>query len=109
MFETSNPQGYIQVLEGIERKTLVYGENTLMTEFVMKQGSVLPHHNHPYEQTGYVISGHIRLTIGDRICDATPGSSWCITPNIDHGAEILEDTVALEVFSPVRPDYIPTV
>ena len=35
-----------------------------------------------------------------------PGDSWSIPGNAKHGAEIKEDSVALEVFSPVRADYI---
>ncbi|MBW1749401.1 MAG: cupin domain-containing protein, partial [Deltaproteobacteria bacterium] len=36
-----------------------------------------------------------------------PGDSWCIHGDIEHGAEALEDSVLVEVFSPVREDYLP--
>jgi quercetin dioxygenase-like cupin family protein len=39
--------------------------------------------------------------------DATRGASWCIPADVLHDAEILEDSVAIEIFSPVRPDYLP--
>ena len=39
--------------------------------------------------------------------EAKPVDSWCIPGNIEHGAEILADSVAIEVFSPVREDYLP--
>ena len=45
-------------------KTLCYGERTLMTEFILERGSTLPVHSHPYEQTGYLVQGRIRLRIG---------------------------------------------
>ena len=48
----NNNDGYTQVLSGIRLKTLVYGEKTLFTEFHMEQGSQLPAHAHPQEQTG---------------------------------------------------------
>ncbi len=64
MFEKHNDEGYQLALEGIERKTLVYGGLTLMTEFVMGGNSALPMHQHPYEQTGYLVKGHLRMTIG---------------------------------------------
>ena len=108
MFEKHGDDGYIQVTEGIERKTLVYGEATLMTEFRLKKGHNLPQHAHPHEQTGYLVRGHIRLTIGEETVEALPGDSWCVPGDIPHGAEILEDSVALEVFSPVREDYLPS-
>ena len=107
MYQQHNDNGYEQALEKILRKTLVYGENTLMTEFRMEKNSALPSHKHPYEQTGYLVSGHIQLRIGAEQFDAKSGDSWCIPPNVEHGADIMEDTVAIEVFSPVREDYIP--
>ena len=36
-----------------------------------------------------------------------PGDSWCIPGHVEHRAEIIEDSVAIEVFSPVREDYLP--
>ena len=63
MFQKHSEKGYTVALEGIEQKTLVYGERTLMTEFLLKKGSQLPQHSHPYEQTGYLVNGRVRLFI----------------------------------------------
>jgi quercetin dioxygenase-like cupin family protein len=100
-------EGYVKVVEGIERKTLVYGKSTLLTEFRLGKGKTLPFHKHPYEQTGYLVSGHLVLIIDGQKHDMTPGCSWSILGGVEHGAEILEDSVAAEVFSPVREDYLP--
>ena len=107
MFTKYDPEGYTTPIPGIRQKTLVFGERTLMTEFLLTRNSVLPQHSHPYEQTGYLVSGHILLKIGDTQYDAHPGDSWTIPMNVSHGAQILEDSVAIEVFSPVREDYLP--
>jgi len=107
VFEKHSESGYEPALEGIERKTLVFGQQTLMTEFLLKKGSALPRHSHPHEQTGYLVKGRMRLSIGAEEYDARPGDSWCIPGDVEHGAEILEDSVAIEVFSPVREDYLP--
>jgi quercetin dioxygenase-like cupin family protein len=103
----ANQSGYQPALPGIKRKTLVHGDRTLMTEFRMRRGSTLPRHAHSQEQTGYLVSGCIRLTIGRRSVEARPGDSWSIPGGMEHGAAILEDSVAIEVFSPVREDYLP--
>ncbi len=107
MFEKHNENGYGLTLPGIEQKTLVYGEKTLMTEFLLKKGSVLPRHSHPHEQTGYLVKGRIRLSVGSEEYDVEQGDSWCISCDVEHGAEIVEDAIAIEVFSPVREDYLP--
>jgi quercetin dioxygenase-like cupin family protein len=107
MFCKASPTDYKPVLPGIELKTLVFGDKTLFSEFRMKAGSKLPAHAHVYEQTGYLVEGRIRLTIGDEVFTVEPGDSWCIGSNVSHCAEILADSVAIEVFSPVREDYLP--
>jgi quercetin dioxygenase-like cupin family protein len=100
-------EGYSRPLAGIRQKTLTFGQRMLMTEFVLDQGHDLPLHKHPYEQAGYLVKGHIVLTIGDQQHDTLPGDSWCVPPDVTHGARVIEDSVAIEVFSPVREDYIP--
>jgi quercetin dioxygenase-like cupin family protein len=107
MFGTHSDDGYAPALPGITRKTLVHGARTLMTEFRLQAGSTLPRHAHPHEQTGYLVSGHLRLTIGDDTRDLKPGDSWCIPGDMEHEAVAVADTVALEVFAPVREDYLP--
>jgi quercetin dioxygenase-like cupin family protein len=108
MFEKRSGSGYRPVLGGIERKTLVHGEKTLMTEFRMHKGAVLPRQSHPHEQTGYLVKGRIRLSIGTEEYQAQESDNWCIPGGVEHGADILEDSVAIEVFSPVRDDYLPS-
>jgi quercetin dioxygenase-like cupin family protein len=69
-------------------------------------GSDIPAHEHPHEQTGLLISGRIVLIIDGVDHDVAPGDSWCIGPDVPHAARAIEDSVAVEVFSPVREDYL---
>ncbi len=107
MFKIAEKEGYKEILPEISLKTLVYGKKMLLSEFVMKKGSHLPAHSHPHEQTGYLVQGRLLLTIGKEIYKVGPGDSWCIESNIEHSAEVLEDSRAIEVFSPLREDYLP--
>ena len=98
-------EGYHELVTGVWLKALVHGERTLLTEVRLQKGAVVPEHQHPHEQTGYLISGSLRFfgEIEDRIL--RPGDSWNIAGGVSHGAEALEDTVVIEVFSPVREEY----
>lgn len=107
MFNTASDSGYKNPLNKIKMKTLVYGEQTLMSEFRLEKGADLPRHSHPHEQTGYLVSGELELTIGEKTFHAAPGDSWCIKAEVKHSAVALADCVAVEVFSPVREDYLP--
>jgi quercetin dioxygenase-like cupin family protein len=108
MFAHHTDEGYGTPVPGIRMKTLCWGEHTLMTEFRLEAGSILPRHEHPHEQTGYLVSGRLLLTVGDERREVAPGDSWSIPGGARHGAEVLAESVAVEVFSPVREDYLPT-
>ncbi|MFA5329499.1 MAG: cupin domain-containing protein [Prolixibacteraceae bacterium] len=97
---------YTEILKGIKIKTLCYGKLMLMTEFLLQKDAVLPEHAHPYEQTGYLVKGKIRLFIDGVPHEMNPGDSWNIPENVTHRAEISEDSVAIEIFSPLREDYL---
>jgi quercetin dioxygenase-like cupin family protein len=95
------------MLDGIDMTTLTWGEKTIMVRFDLRKDSQLPSHHHPYEQIGFLVSGRIRLTISGETFETAAGDSWCIPSDAPHEAVALEDSIALEVFSPLRHDYLP--
>jgi quercetin dioxygenase-like cupin family protein len=97
--------GYVRAIEGIRRKTMLDGAHTQLVEFKLAKGAVIPAHSHPQEQTGYLVSGRIILTIAGDDHAMRPGDSWTIPGGVEHGVKVLEDSVAIEVFSPGREDY----
>jgi quercetin dioxygenase-like cupin family protein len=107
MFTKHDPAQFQTLIPGIQIKTLAYGEKTLFAEFHLAKDSLLPRHSHPQEQTGYLVSGHMRLTIGDVTHEVEPGDCWCVPAGILHQAQVLQDSVAVEVFAPMREDYLP--
>jgi quercetin dioxygenase-like cupin family protein len=107
MFRETAGEGFHEMLPGVQMKTLVHGERTLLGEFRMDAGAQVPAHHHPYEQTGYLVSGRLRFTVAGERFDAVPGSSWSIPTDVEHAAEVVEDAVVIEVFSPAREDYLP--
>jgi quercetin dioxygenase-like cupin family protein len=107
MFYKKDETGYRVVMDGVRLKSLVYGEKSLQCEFRIERGKGLPSHTHPHEQTGYLVSGRMRFIIADETFDVEPGDSWCIPGDVEHAAEAFEDSVGVEVFSPVREEYLP--
>lgn len=107
MYYQVKKDGYKQLLPGIKIKTLVHGEKTLLAEFLLEANTILPRHAHIYEQTGYLVKGRMKLTIGPDTFEVGEGDSWCVPGNMEHGAVTLADSLAIEVFSPVREDYLP--
>jgi len=107
MFRRKSANNYTTVMEGVAIKTLVHGQKTHLIEFLLEKGNSLPSHAHPHEQTGYLVSGKISLIIDQEKFMVSPGDSWCIPGDVEHSVEVLEDSVAVEVFSPVREEYLP--
>lgn len=106
MFTKHSDNGYHEVAPGIAIKTIAHGDRTLMAEFRLAGGATLPEHSHPHEQTGYLASGSMVLRVPGVSRELSPGDAWTVPPDAPHGAEIIEDSVAIEVFSPVREDYL---
>jgi quercetin dioxygenase-like cupin family protein len=106
MFGKKSENGYSKALDGIQVKTIVYGRETLMVEFVLEKDAALPEHAHVQEQTGYLVKGKMKLFIGNSSRVLSPGDSWTIPSNVRHRAQIIEDSLAVEVFSPCREDYL---
>ena len=107
MFRKKDSGESRQLLEGVDLTTLVHGDKTLMAQFKIAKGSAIPVHSHPHEQTGIMISGKLRFNVDGEIVDVETGDSWCLPGGVEHSAEALEDSVVVEVFSPVREDYLP--
>ena len=107
MFRKKNTGKAKQLLDGIELTTLVHGQKTLMGQFKLTKGAAIPAHAHPHEQTGFMVSGKLRFVVDGETMDVEAGDSWCLPGNAMHGVEVVEEAVVIEVFSPVREDYLP--
>lgn len=107
MFTKNNTRKFRPLIDGVTMRPLVFEKKTLLCEFKLQKGYKLPAHSHPYEQTGYLISGKLKFRIDKTWNDVEPGDSWCVPENVKHEVEVIEDSLALEVFSPIRPDYLP--
>ena len=106
MFVKSNQKQLKPLIDGVFMKPMAYEEKSLLCEFLLKEGHKLPAHDHPYEQTGYLISGKLKFRIGEVWHEVAPGDSWCVPENVEHEVHVLEDSTVIEVFIPVREEYL---
>jgi len=97
----------VELPGGALRRTLVWGERMLFAEFRLPAGAGVPLHRHPHEQVGYVASGRLEFTVGDDRRVLGPGDAYFIPGDVPHHSRALEDSVVIDVFSPVREEYLP--
>ena len=86
---------------------VILGANGMIVHLELKKGFLQPGHSHPeHESLGYVLSGRIRMVVGDSERILSPGESWRHPVGVHHVTEALEDSSALEVHVPLRPDIL---
>ena len=66
----------------------------------------MPRHQHPNEQITNVLAGRLRFVLEDEEQIVGAGATVLIPPDVPHEVEALEDSIALDVFSPVRDDWV---
>ncbi len=92
--------------KGVNFEVLATGPKSMVTKMNYKVGDKVPMHSHPNEQSGYVISGEHILKYNEISECLKPGDSYCIPENIEHSWEVIEEGEVIDVFTPVRTDYL---
>lgn len=92
--------------DGIKRQILGYNREIMMVRVWFDEHAVGQLHSHYHSQVSYVESGRFDVTVGDETRSLKAGDSFFIPPNVTHGAVCKEAGVLLDVFSPVREDFL---
>ena len=94
-----------KVTEMMSRK-IVAGEREMLAQIYLKKGALVPTHSHESEQITYVLQGALKfLVVGEEIT-VREGEVLQIPSWSEHQAEALEDTFSLDLFSPIRKDWL---
>lgn len=91
---------------GVDFVVLSIGKDSMVTKMLYKSTDFVPFHKHPNEQGGYVISGEYKLKFGGEEFLLSEGDSYSIPANVEHSIEIMEPGEVVDVFTPIRPDYL---
>ena len=94
-----------QINASIARQ-FITAERVTIARFELKPAGIVPRHAHENEQVSYIVSGALKFVFDDREVVVRGGELIQIPPNVPHAAEVIEDCVAIDVFSPVRQDWI---
>lgn len=92
-------------IKGISLEVLAVGEKSMITRVHLKPGDRIPSHSHPNEQSGYMVSGRMRLKFGEFDEVLEPGDSYTIPGGMEHSADALEESMVIDFFVPPRDDY----
>lgn len=91
---------------GVDFVVLSIGKDSMVTKMLYKSTDFVPFHQHPNEQSGYVISGKYKLKFSGEEFLLSEGDTYSIPANMEHSIEIIEAGQVVDVFTPIRKDYL---
>ena len=105
-FIPANPSAIEQVQDGIKRQFLGYGPELMAVKVWFDEGAEGYQHEHPHSQVSYVESGEFETTIDGETKILRAGDSFYVAPHKMHGAVCKKAGVLIDMFSPVREDFL---
>ena len=87
-------------------RRVVHGQGLTVARVYLKKGCLVPMHSHENEQMSNVFEGRLRFEVGGQERVVAAGELIHIPPGVPHMAEALEDTVCLDIFNPIREDWL---
>ena len=94
-----------KLTDQLSRK-LIYGDRVMVAEVRLKKGAVVPEHHHESEQLTWIAKGGLLFEIDGKTIKVMEGEVLVIPSNKPHKATALEDTIDMDIFSPIREDWL---
>ena len=91
---------------GIVRKIMSYDERLMVVKVKFEKGAVGTLHQHYHTQITHIESGAFEVEIAGDKKVLYKGDAFHIPPNVMHGAVCLEPGVLIDIFSPMREDFV---
>jgi quercetin dioxygenase-like cupin family protein len=91
----------------LTKRVIAHGGKLMAVQVHIPEGAVALAHQHPHEQITYVIRGRISYRIGDETWELAEGDSTYVPPDTQHEVTAVEDTLVVDVFTPMREDFLP--
>lgn len=91
---------------GVTRRILSYDESLMSVEVSFETGAVGAAHTHPHTQCSYVLSGKFSYSVEGESVELNPGDSIVVPSGLPHGTVCLEKGVLLDIFTPMRADFL---
>jgi quercetin dioxygenase-like cupin family protein len=87
-------------------RQVIHGETITVARVYLRKGCAVPEHSHHNEQISIMELGSLRFVVAGVEKIVKAGEVLRIPPHVSHSAEALEDSVAMDLFSPIREDWI---
>jgi quercetin dioxygenase-like cupin family protein len=96
----------LEVMSGTISRKVISGERAMVAQVFIAKGGIVPTHQHESEQITYILEGALEFQLEGRTVLVRKGEVLHIPSNVPHSAVAIEDTVDLDIFSPIRTDWL---
>ena len=96
----------LEELSDTATRRVIHSERMTTAQICLRKGGVVPRHSHENEQISHVLKGTLLFQFDDREVTAGAGDLVEIASHEPHRVVALEDSVAMDVFQPVRQDWL---
>jgi quercetin dioxygenase-like cupin family protein len=87
-------------------RQVIHSDTMTVARVYLQKGCSVPEHSHHNEQISMMEQGSVKFVMGGQELVLRAGQILRIPPNVPHSAEALEDSIAVDLFSPPREDWI---
>lgn len=91
---------------GVKRSIQAYNDDLMAVEVSFETGAVGADHTHPHTQCSYVLSGRFSYHIEGEAVELAAGDSIVVPSGLMHGTTCLEAGTLLDIFTPMRKDFL---
>ena len=106
VFIENDDVNWEETAPGIKRKIMSYDERLMVVKVSFEKGAVGTLHQHYHTQITHIESGTFEVEVSGEKKVLKGGDAFYIPPNAMHGAVCLEPGVLIDIFSPMREDFI---
>jgi quercetin dioxygenase-like cupin family protein len=96
----------VEQLTPLLTRQMLSSERLTVAIVRLKKGCIVPQHSHESEQITSILDGALEFEINNQTIVLRKGESMVIPSHVPHAAKALEDTIDLDIFSPVRGDWV---
>src|SRR6478609_9179843 len=96
----------LETMSDMISRKIISGDKAMVAQVFLKKGAVVPEHHHESEQITYILEGALKFELEGQEIVVGKGQVLRIPSNVPHRAVALEDTLDLDIFSPIREDWI---
>jgi unsaturated pyranuronate lyase len=96
----------LEVMSEVISRKVISGQKAMVAQVFLKKDAVVPEHHHESEQITYILEGALKFELEGREVIVRQGEVLHIPSNVPHRAVAIEDTLDLDIFSPIRTDWL---